>query len=127
MRRRSTAFSIARARRNAFVSRALESRLAAPPSRPMTCFQSRLTSDSWVMEPWNHKAIQPVNLYFSAYGFTSGGRAIGIAWKAIGWFATADRDRGLLPIEGCLTRRTKHARVVQMDERPATNRKACRF
>jgi hypothetical protein len=27
----------------------------------------------------------------------SGGRAIGIAWKAIGWFATADRDRGLPP------------------------------
>ena len=24
-------------------------------------------------------------------------RAIGIAWKAIGWFATADRDRGLPP------------------------------
>jgi hypothetical protein len=23
--------------------------------------------------------------------------AIGIAWKAIGWFATADRDRGLPP------------------------------
>src|SRR6516165_3531987 len=72
MRRRSTAFSIARARRNAFVSRALESRLAAPPSRPMTCFQSRLTSDSWVMEPWNHKAIQPVNLYFSAYAAEPG-------------------------------------------------------
>src|SRR6516162_157816 len=72
MRRRSTAFSIARARRNAFVSRALESRLAAPPSRPMTCFQSRLTSDSWVMEPWNHKAIQPVNLYFSAYAALPG-------------------------------------------------------
>ncbi len=33
----------------------------------------------------------------------SGGRAIGIAWKAIGWFATADRDRGLPP-HGCLTR-----------------------
>jgi hypothetical protein len=26
-----------------------------------------------------------------------GGQAIGIAWKAIGWFATADRDRGLPP------------------------------
>jgi len=38
----------------------------------MTCFQSRLTSDSWVMEPWNHKAIQPVNLYFSAYATKSG-------------------------------------------------------
>src|SRR5436305_9104282 len=25
-------------------------------------------------------------------------RAIGIAWKAIGWLATADRDRGLPPI-----------------------------
>ena len=25
------------------------------------------------------------------------GRAIGIAWKAIGWFATADRDRSLPP------------------------------
>jgi hypothetical protein len=24
-------------------------------------------------------------------------RAIGVAWKAIGWFATADRDRGLPP------------------------------
>src|SRR3974390_521845 len=72
MRRRSTALSIARARRNAFVSRALESRLAAPPSRPMTCFPSRLTSDSWVMEPWNHKAIQPVNLYFSAYAALPG-------------------------------------------------------
>jgi hypothetical protein len=25
-------------------------------------------------------------------------RAIGVAWKAIGWFATADRDRGLPPV-----------------------------
>jgi hypothetical protein len=36
-------------------------------------------------------------------------RAIGIAWKAIGWFATADRDRGL-PSHGCLTRATSGAR-----------------
>src|SRR6516225_405802 len=40
----------------------------------------------------------------------SGGRAIGIAWKAIGWFATADRDRGLPPIKGCLTRAASGAR-----------------
>jgi hypothetical protein len=31
-----------------------------------------LTSDSWVIEPWNHKAIQPVNLYFSAYAAEPG-------------------------------------------------------
>src|SRR5271166_877054 len=36
-------------------------------------------------------------------------RAIGIAWKAIGWFATADRDRGLPP-HGCLTRAASGAR-----------------
>src|ERR1700738_3960295 len=55
-------------------------------------------------------------------------RAIGIAWKAIGWFATADRDRGLPPQQpppfippplagegrvgahGCLTRAASGAR-----------------
>jgi hypothetical protein len=31
-----------------------------------------LTSDSWVIELWNHKAIQPVNLYFSAYAALPG-------------------------------------------------------
>ena len=35
-------------------------------------------------------------------------RAIGIAWKAIGWFAAVDRDRSLQ--NGCLTRAASGAR-----------------
>jgi hypothetical protein len=53
--------------------------------------------------------------FFIGFPFVRGGLAgtddaeIGIAWKAIGWFATADRDRGLPP-HGCLTRAASGAR-----------------
>src|SRR6185369_17959668 len=55
IRSRSTAFAITRGRENAFVSRALASSVAAPPSWATTLSHSRVTNDSGVILLGNHK------------------------------------------------------------------------
>ena len=62
-----------RARRKAFVRRALNSRCVDPPSRATVWLQSRSTSDSLLMIRWNHNEIPLVNSYFGAYGVKAPG------------------------------------------------------
>src|SRR5271165_3648347 len=63
---------MARARRKAFVSRALCSSVVAPPSRATTPSQSWVTSDSRVIPWWNHKRLLDTRANVSAYDDETG-------------------------------------------------------